>query len=96
VHKLNGGKNGFKCQSCRYEAETYWYKKSIKYRNERNFWLSLFNFFLWFLVWRIHQLKGKVIQLKERIRVLEVDDDSSKKEKIDANELKPDGLKKNE
>merc|ERR1712071_21696 len=87
VSKLNGGKEGFQCLSCRYETETYWYKKAMKYRVERNFWLSLFNFILWFLVWRIQQLKQKVIRMKDIIQKLEVEviatkSDETKKEKV--------------
>lgn len=55
------------CVSCRFETETYWYKKAMKFRAERNFWLSLFNVFLWFLVWRIHSMKGIIIKNKDVI-----------------------------
>lgn len=59
------------CRSCRYESETYWYKKAMTFRAERNFWLSLFNTFLWFLVWRIHSMKGTIIKKKDEIQTLQ-------------------------
>lgn len=100
--KLNGGTHGFTCHSCRYEAETYWYKKAMKFRTERNFWLSLFNLFLWFLVSRIHNLKGKIIQMRETVRNLEIEVVAARADKCDTTMKvevslpKSKGLKKNE
>ena len=54
------------CKDCKFEKEIYWCTKAVKFRDQRNFWLSLFNLLFWFLVFSIHNLKGKVIQLKDR------------------------------
>lgn len=78
------------CATCRYEAETYWYKKAMKFRAQRNFWLSLFNVFLWILVWRIHNLKGFIIKRKDRIRELEAE---VKREREDRVRVEVDMLK---
>jgi len=93
VQKINVGIDGFHCQSCRYETEIYWYKKAMKFRTERNFWLALFNVILWYLVARIHQLKGTVIRMKDTIRELESE---SKKVKVEVSLPKSDTLKKEE
>lgn len=39
---------------------------------ERMLWLSLFNVFLWFLVWKMQSLKETIISLEDRIEVLEI------------------------
>lgn len=63
-----------------------YYMKSMKLRAQRNFWLALFNFFLWIVVWRIFCLKREVLNLKAKlesvITVAETDskEKSSKKE----------------
>lgn len=101
VHQVKLGAAGFHCHSCRYEAETYWYKKAMKFRCERNFWLSLFNVILWFLVWRIHNLKGRVIRMKEAIRNLEIEvvaarADDETKVKVEVTVPKTEEMKKKE
>mmetsp|Transcript_21707 Transcript_21707/g.47313 ORF Transcript_21707/g.47313 Transcript_21707/m.47313 type:complete len:150 (+) Transcript_21707:67-516(+) len=40
--------------------------------DERMFWLSLLNVFLWFLVWKMQSLKETIISLEDRIEVLEI------------------------
>lgn len=54
-----------KCRTCATGNEIYWYSKAMKWRTERNFWISFMNVFLWVLIWRIHSLKGRCIQMKE-------------------------------
>lgn len=55
-------------------GDNLWYRKAQKFRAERNFWLSLFNAFLWLIVFEIHclkrlkiKLKGEVSELKTKI-----------------------------
>lgn len=72
VHTLTLNKS-IVCSTCRYESETYWYKKAMKFRSERNFWLSLFNTLLWLLVWRLHSLQGAVLKRQDRVRELEAE-----------------------
>lgn len=67
MHRLK--QNGV-CTTCKFHAETIWYTKALKFRAERNFWLSLFTCFLWLLVWEIYKLKTFIIQLKEQNTVL--------------------------
>lgn len=59
--KLNGV-----CTTCKFHAETIWYTKALKFRAERNFWLSLFTCFLWILVWEVYKLKTLIIKLREQ------------------------------
>lgn len=73
----------------------------MKFRCERNFWLSLFNVILWFLVWRIHNLKGRVIRMKEAIRNLEIEvvaarADDETKVKVEVTVPKTEEMKKKE
>eukprot|EP00566_Odontella_aurita_P029785 CAMPEP_0113543644 /NCGR_PEP_ID=MMETSP0015_2-20120614/10269_1 /TAXON_ID=2838 /ORGANISM="Odontella" /LENGTH=76 /DNA_ID=CAMNT_0000443819 /DNA_START=578 /DNA_END=808 /DNA_ORIENTATION=+ /assembly_acc=CAM_ASM_000160 len=43
----------------------------MKFRAERNFWLSLFNVILWMLVWVIHHDRMQILKLKDRLSELE-------------------------
>mmetsp|Transcript_21331 Transcript_21331/g.20494 ORF Transcript_21331/g.20494 Transcript_21331/m.20494 type:complete len:155 (-) Transcript_21331:3-467(-) len=47
-------------------GDNLWYRKAQRFRAERNFWLSLFNVFLWLIVFEIHCLKKLVVQLKSQ------------------------------
>mmetsp|Transcript_3145 Transcript_3145/g.5722 ORF Transcript_3145/g.5722 Transcript_3145/m.5722 type:complete len:155 (+) Transcript_3145:235-699(+) len=67
IHALHHGPG--MCRTCQYQSEILWYSKAMKFRAERNFWLSLFNVFLWVLVWRVHCLKRQIIQLKDGVRL---------------------------
>ena len=68
VQRLN--ENGV-CTHCKFHAETIWYTKALKFRAERNFWLSLFNSFLWILVWKVYTLKKRILSLKDQVKVME-------------------------
>jgi len=68
IQKIN---QGGVCPNCRFSSETVWYSKALKFRAERNFWLSLFNSFLWVLVWKVYDLKKRILRLKDRIKELE-------------------------
>jgi len=57
---------------CKMHSESIWYEKAIKLRAERNFWLALFNLFLWFLVWRVYTLKKCVLDLRDKVTLIEV------------------------
>jgi len=59
------------CKTCVYAGETLWYGKAMKFRAERNFWLSLFNVILWMLVWTVHRDRKKILSLKDRVLELE-------------------------
>uniref|UniRef100_A0A6U1T5K6 BAP29/BAP31 transmembrane domain-containing protein n=1 Tax=Trieres chinensis TaxID=1514140 RepID=A0A6U1T5K6_TRICV len=59
------------CKTCQYHAETMWYTKAMKWREERNFWLSLFNVILWYMVWTVHRMRRKILELKDRVSELE-------------------------
>ena len=59
------------CTTCKFQSEAIWYTKALKYRAERNFWLSLFTSFLWILVWKIYSLKNFILNLKEKTAELE-------------------------
>lgn len=45
-------------------GETMWYRRAVRYRAERNWWLSLFTFVLWLLVYRIYSLKERVVTMR--------------------------------
>jgi len=62
-----------------------YYMKAMKARAQRNFWLALFNSFLWILVWKIFCLKREVLDLKAKLETVMAEtgskEKSSKKEK---------------
>lgn len=55
-----------------FDSEGMWYKRAQRYRAERNFWLSLFNIFLWFLVWKVHALKQNIAALASRLDAIKL------------------------
>jgi len=59
------------CETCVYAGEVTWYKRAMKFRKERNFWLSLFNMVLWYLVYVVYGLKKKILKLKEHIKEIQ-------------------------
>eukprot|EP00585_Thalassiosira_rotula_P006899 CAMPEP_0196144180 /NCGR_PEP_ID=MMETSP0910-20130528/15403_1 /TAXON_ID=49265 /ORGANISM="Thalassiosira rotula, Strain GSO102" /LENGTH=66 /DNA_ID=CAMNT_0041405775 /DNA_START=466 /DNA_END=666 /DNA_ORIENTATION=+ len=50
-----------------------WYRKSRRFRAERNFWLSLFTLVLWLLVLNIYALKKKIVRLKADLKTISSD-----------------------
>eukprot|EP00565_Helicotheca_tamesis_P003288 CAMPEP_0185730032 /NCGR_PEP_ID=MMETSP1171-20130828/8165_1 /TAXON_ID=374046 /ORGANISM="Helicotheca tamensis, Strain CCMP826" /LENGTH=184 /DNA_ID=CAMNT_0028399005 /DNA_START=93 /DNA_END=647 /DNA_ORIENTATION=+ len=60
------------CKTCTYPEEITWYKRAMKFRKERNFWLSLFNVALWYLVFVVYNLKKKILKLQEQIKEIKV------------------------
>jgi len=59
---------------CPYHTgETIWYRKSRRFRAERNFWLSLFTLVLWLLVLNIYALKKKIVRLKGDLKTISSD-----------------------
>ena len=59
------------CPTCKYHGENLWYGRAMRFRAERNFWLSLFNAILWFLVSTVYRLRRKTIKLRARVAELE-------------------------
>uniref|UniRef100_A0A7S4T419 BAP29/BAP31 transmembrane domain-containing protein n=1 Tax=Ditylum brightwellii TaxID=49249 RepID=A0A7S4T419_9STRA len=78
------------CKTCVHPGEISWYRKAMKFRKERNFWLSLFNVALWYLVLVVYNLKKKILKLKEQINELKALQSSAE----EATEAKKDEAKK--
>ncbi|KAL7477397.1 hypothetical protein ACHAW6_003200 [Cyclotella cf. meneghiniana] len=54
--------------SCPFHTgETMWYRRALRYRAERNFWLSLFTLLLWLLVYKIYSLKETIVKLRAEL-----------------------------
>merc|ERR1719223_2610223 len=60
--------------SCPFHSgETMWYRRSSRFRAERNFWLSLFTLVLWLLVYYIYSLKLQIVKLRGELKAIKSD-----------------------
>jgi len=48
-------------------GDNLWYRKALKFRAERNFWLSLFNMSLWLIVYDVYCMKKLVVKLRSQV-----------------------------